>query len=1268
MTDLSRAVSAPGITAMAYDNADGILYLSVMSGEVLRYNPTIAQFLAPIEVGGDLSSIAVSPDGSFLLVGNPALTSDGHGGYNAIIDRVSLSSPSIDQLTVPVPNGAENLFDGVMSLIATNNGQGFAVIFGQAWQFSAAAATPTFNLTPTLLNAAPSTAALGRYLIETAPWISPSPLEVVDTQTSTTSGPINLDNAPVAIDVSPTTGQVAALTYPGEVSLYDRNLTLEQHLNSSAISGDFLQSLHYSADGQSLFVLDGSKDSVIIFNAISWTETGSIGLPAGALAFPPQPEQTSISPDGRFLFVQTTGGIVSVDLSAHPSSVAAAATGTSAAVDPPIFPNLPPVARALANTTEVTGIYTVGAGQNQVFDETQSPPYELSPGVSITFDDQGQVHVNSSVANADLEAVIDDGQLSGPALVKVSAGGELEVDATGSGSSAIGYVSPQFSGSVENDGTWLVSGVATAAGVARLYSPFFGGATFTNTGDFEVDGSTASGVSGTLGSFSNSGQFSVSGNQAFGVSGASTVSNSGTLSVTANDHHAVAIQGAFTINNSGIITADVAIAAPTDPGIAGAFTPPLVIDNSGTINGVIDLGLVEELLYQPNGVLGADITNTGAINGAIHFDDGNVTYDGVGGTQTGGIYLGEGTDHVLLGNDGETVHDNSGYDDITGGSGNDTVFAGPGDANFDGGAGADTLAYGSTYTAAAISQTASGYTVSGPDGVDTLSSVEIVQFADQQMVLDSVGETLTARGGGDTLIGGAGGDTLRGQAGDDVISGQGGNDYLEGGDGNDTIDGGGGFNIAAYASASAAVVVNLGLQGVAQDTQGAGIDTISNAENVIGSDFNDDLSGDAQTNALYGGNGNDTLRGQAGDDNLFGQAGNDYIEGGDGNDVIDGGSGFNIAAYATASHFVVLDLAMRGQWQDTQGAGGDFITNVENLIGSSYDDNLSGDGQTNVIYGGDGNDTLYGRAGDDNLFGQNGSDYIDGGDGNDVIDGGAGFNVAAYGTASHFVVVDLAMQGGWQDTQGAGNDWITNVENLVGSNFDDTLFGDGLTNVIYGGNGNDTLYGRGGDDNLFGQAGNDYLEGGDGNDVIDGGAGFNLAAYATASHFVVLDLGMQGQWQDTQGAGNDFITNVENLIGSDFDDNLTGDGQDNVIYGGNGNDTLYGKAGNDKLFGGAGNDYIDGGSGDDSLAGNSGADAFVFDTSFGHDTVTDFTATGAGHDRILLLASMFADFAAVQSHMTQSGPDVVISDGLGDTLTLSNLLTTDLTAGDFTFV
>ncbi len=803
MTDFSRAVNAPGITGMAYNSADGILYLGVMSGEVLRYSPTTGQFLSPVEVGGLLSGIAISPDGSFLIVGSPALTSDGHGGYNATIDRVLLSNSSIDQLTVPVANGVAYPLGGIQSLAITNNGQAFASTYTQEWQFTAAATTPTFSsisALPTL-----STADQGRYLIETEIGISPPPLKIVDTQTNTIAGPVSLDNTPMAIDVSPTTGQVAALTYFGEVSLYDQNLTLEQHLNSSAISGDSLASLHYSVDGQSLFVLDASKDSVVIFNTTTWAETGSISLPAGVLEIAHR-QQMTVSSDGRFLFVQTTGGIVSLDLSAHPTSVAAAPAGTAATVDTRINAYVPPVG-ASGNTTQVIGAYTVGAGQNQVFNETQSPPYELihgSVGAAITFDDQGQVHLNSSVANADLAAVIDDGQLDAHALVKVSPGGVLEVDATGPGSSAIGYVSPEFSGSVENDGIWTVSGVATAAGATGLGSSF-GSLTFTNTGDFEVNGSVASGVSGSLG-FLNSGQFSVSGDSALGVSGAFAVTNSGALTVTATNHGAIAIQGAPTIDNSGTITADVAISAPAP-----------VINNSGTINGALDLGFDDELVHDPNGVIGSQITNTGAINGAIHFDDGNVLYDGAGGTQTGGIYLGEGTDRVVLGNDGETVHDNAGYDIITGGAGNDTVMAGPGDANFDGGAGADTLVYGSTYSAATVTQTAGGHTVSGPDGVDTISSVEILQFADQQRVLGSAGEMLTARAGGDALYGGPGADAL--------VSGP----------GNDAINGGAGTDTAVFSADLASYSIR-NTHGVFTITGPDGTDTVRDVETF---QFND---------------------------------------------------------------------------------------------------------------------------------------------------------------------------------------------------------------------------------------------------------------------------------------------------------------------------------------------------------------------------------------------------------------------------------------------
>jgi len=55
------------------------------------------------------------------------------------------------------------------------------------------------------------------------------------------------------------------------------------------------------------------------------------------------------------------------------------------------------------------------------------------------------------------------------------------------------------------------------------------------------------------------------------------------------------------------------------------------------------------------------------------------------------------------------------------------------------------------------------------------------------------------------------------------------------------------------------VTVSLGLQGAAQDTGGAGSDTLFNFENLTGSAYDDTLAGDAGTNVIDGGDGIDTV-------------------------------------------------------------------------------------------------------------------------------------------------------------------------------------------------------------------------------------------------------------------------------------------------------------------------------------------------------------------------------------------------------------------------
>lgn len=61
-----------------------------------------------------------------------------------------------------------------------------------------------------------------------------------------------------------------------------------------------------------------------------------------------------------------------------------------------------------------------------------------------------------------------------------------------------------------------------------------------------------------------------------------------------------------------------------------------------------------------------------------------------------------------------------------------------------------------------------------------------------------------------------------------------------------------------------------------------------------------------------------------------------------------------------------------------------------------------------------------------------------------------------------------------------------------------------------------------------------------------------------------------------------FGTQIENALGTAFDDSLTGNGASNSLTGNRGNDTLKGGAGDDVLVGGAGNDLLDGGTGIDT--------------------------------------------------------------------------------------
>jgi uncharacterized delta-60 repeat protein len=125
------------------------------------------------------------------------------------------------------------------------------------------------------------------------------------------------------------------------------------------------------------------------------------------------------------------------------------------------------------------------------------------------------------------------------------------------------------------------------------------------------------------------------------------------------------------------------------------------------------------------------------------------------------------------------------------------------------------------------------------------------------MNVSTSGETWNGGPGDDTRSGTILADTLNGMGGNDSIVGGTGNDTIDGGAGNDTMDGSGGIDTASYAAAAAAVTINLA-NAAAQNTGGAGTDTLLSIENLIGSGFNDTLAGNSGNNVLNGGAGIDT--------------------------------------------------------------------------------------------------------------------------------------------------------------------------------------------------------------------------------------------------------------------------------------------------------------------------------------------------------------------------------------------------------------------------
>lgn len=171
--------------------------------------------------------------------------------------------------------------------------------------------------------------------------------------------------------------------------------------------------------------------------------------------------------------------------------------------------------------------------------------------------------------------------------------------------------------------------------------------------------------------------------------------------------------------------------------------------------------------------------------------------------------------------------------------------------------------------------------LAGDDTLDAAGGNDVILAgAGNDIVLAGDGnDTADGGSGNDAVDGGAGNDLLLGGAGLDTVAGGADNDTLIGGAGADVLDGGDGNDTATYLTSGAAVKVDLSAgTGLGGEAEG---DKLSGIENVVGSFFNDLLTGSAGANSLSGGVGNDTIAGGSGADSMSGGPGSDaFVFGG----------------------------------------------------------------------------------------------------------------------------------------------------------------------------------------------------------------------------------------------------------------------------------------------------------------------------------------------------------------------------------------------------
>ncbi len=589
------------------------------------------------------------------------------------------------------------------------------------------------------------------------------------------------------------------------------------------------------------------------------------------------------------------------------------------------------------------------------------------------------------------------------------------------------------------------------------------------------------------------------------------------------------------------------------------------------------------------------------------------------------VIRGLGEDDTIFGRAGnDQIEGGAGDDFIDGDQGDDIIQGGEGSDLLDGDLGADTMVGGLGNDIYIVDDAGDTVTEAANEGTDeirtTLSSYSLAGFPNVENLTGTSngGQSLTGNAGVNAITAGSGNDTLDGGLGADAMTGGGGNDFHIVDDAGDSVvelAGGGSDYVGArisYALAAAARV----------ETLSALVQGGTDALNLTGNGFAQDVIGNNGANILDGGGGADRLIGLAGDDILYVDSSDDQVIefAGDGRDYVATKVSFALAAGAEVETL------------STFSHGG---TEALDLTGNGFGQDVIGNNGANILDGGGGADRLIGLGGNDFYFIDSGDDQVI-----EFANDGADYVAAR---------VSWALAAGQEvETLSTISHAATDAIDLTGNELANTLIGNAGANVLDGGGGADRLIGLGGSDFYIVDNGGDTVleDAGAGSDYVAArvswtlGAGAEVETVSTLSHAATDAIDLTGNELANTMIGNDGANRLDGGAGADRLIGLGGADQfafTTALGGGNVDQILDYAVGVDRILL---DDAVFAGLALGNLAAgafNTGSTASDADDRILYDAATGalyFDADGAGGAAAVQFASVTAGLAITASEFT----------------------------------